>query len=173
MQQPRSFTDQTTIIPCSKVVWFKGRGHRVVGASFVDGNIGLWDLETSSSLLRPTPQTLLPYMFFRAHQTVNHTFLDLPLSHDKDGYPTCVVTASTDRNLYAWDITSGDGVVVRELRKFFATDVKFYHRYQAHVGVCFDDSSLISNTRSILVDFRQPDCHTACVATLSQNSTMW
>lgn len=173
LQRPKGKIEEDVMIPCSKVVWFKCRRHRVVGASFVDGYVGLWDLETTSCLLRPTSHTFLPYKLFRAHQPVNQTFLDLPVTCDADGYPTCIATTSTDRNIYVWDLTSSDAIVVRELRKFFSTDVKFFHRFQAHVGVSFDDSSLISNTRSIMLDLRQQDTHTACNPIVTQNSTMW
>ena len=134
-----------------QVVWFRGRQHRVIAATFTDGYVGLWDIETTSSLLRDEKScSIYPYRFFRTHLRNSQTFLDLSSEADGEGFPLHLFTGSTDRVVTSWDLgsasTLGD-VPVRECRKHFVTDVTWLDHFPGNVSISHDDSCLQSNTR--------------------------
>jgi WD40 repeat protein len=146
--------DDGHIYPCVKVAWFRGRRHRAVAASFADGNVALWDLETGSSLLRDEQtNSLYPYKFFRTHLRYNQTFLDLSTDSDADGFPVSLLTGSSDRMVFSWDLGSTDDVPVRELRRFCVTDVAWLNHYPGNASISHDDSFMLTNTRYQLVYF--------------------
>lgn len=143
--------DEDRLNPTVKVAWFRGRGHRVIAASFADGHVGLWDLDTTSSLLRDEEtRTIYPYRFFRAHCRNNQTFLDLSTESDESGFPLYLATGSTDRMFTSWDLGSSVSVgeiPVRECRRMFITDVAWLNHFPGNATVSHDDSCLQTNTR--------------------------
>lgn len=140
--------DYADVHPCVKVVWFRGHRHRVVAASYADGNVALWDLETTSGLLRDDEtNSIYPYKFFRTHLRNNLTYLDFSAESDADGFPVHLVTGSTDRMLATWDLTSPDDVPVREFRRFYVTDVAWMSHYPGNTSSSYDDSCLMNSTR--------------------------
>jgi len=137
---------------CVKVVWFRGRRHRTIAATFSDGHVALWDLDTTSSLLRDDEnRSIFPYRFFRAHLRNNQTFLDLSSEADENGFPLHLVTGSTDRMFTSWDLAGVGDVPVRESRRLLITDVAWLDHFPGNVIISHDDSCLQSNTRYVFV----------------------
>ena len=113
---------------CLSLSWFRGVGHRVIGAAYSDGNISIWDIQTKSPLLKIKGNAHLgavvyPYMYFRAHLTgvkisldfgtesLNDTFQSLETSetsNNEDRYfPRYLATGSSDRVFAVWDLSDG------------------------------------------------------------------
>lgn len=53
---------------CLSLSWFRGEGHRVLGAGFSDGSVALWNLK-GSGLLLCGETDLFPYCHIRAHSS--------------------------------------------------------------------------------------------------------
>ena len=113
---------------CLSLSWYKGKGHRVLGGAYADGNIALWDIQTKSILLKSQCNTtagtiIYPYMFFRAHLTGVKISLDFgteslgdalemqcisPNATNEDCfYPRYLVSGSSDRVFAVWDLSDG------------------------------------------------------------------
>ena len=115
----------------------------------LDGYVGLWDLNTTSSLLLDETNSIFPYKYFRVHLRNNPTFVDLSTESDPDGFPLHLITGSTDRMFTTWDLGSSDDFPIRDYRRMFITDVLWLSHYAANASVSHDDSCLQSNTRFV------------------------
>ncbi|KAJ4444801.1 hypothetical protein ANN_06598 [Periplaneta americana] len=65
---------------CTRLSWYKGKGHRIIAGAFTNGMVALWDLASESPLLcKKTGKsyTMYPYHCFQAHIGVVSDMIDL------------------------------------------------------------------------------------------------
>lgn len=83
--------------------WLPQKPHNIIAIGFYDGNVGLWDLNTKSSLLRVREpdgcMSLLPYQCLVAHDNAVRALAFCPASRN------LLVTAGDDRLVKTWDLT--------------------------------------------------------------------
>lgn len=53
---------------CTRVAWQRVKPHNILAASFTNGFVGVWNLDTTSPLLKQD-DSLLPFQVFQAHHT--------------------------------------------------------------------------------------------------------
>uniref|UniRef100_A0A1B6EAV2 C2H2-type domain-containing protein n=1 Tax=Clastoptera arizonana TaxID=38151 RepID=A0A1B6EAV2_9HEMI len=87
---------------CMRVEWHKIFSSRVIAAGFSNGMVAVWDLNTSSSLLR-SDDTLYPYCIFQAH---NSAVTGISFGPGEEVRYMC--TSSHDRTIKFWDLQNTD-----------------------------------------------------------------
>ncbi|KAM7395967.1 hypothetical protein PAMA_007308 [Pampus argenteus] len=82
--------------------WLPEKPHNIMAIGFYDGVVGLWDLNTTSALLRVRESdrslSLLPYRCFLAHDQAVRALAFCPASR------YLLVTAGEDRFVKTWDL---------------------------------------------------------------------
>jgi hypothetical protein len=159
---------------CLKISWYRGICHRVIAASFIDGYVALWDLESRSPLLRSDPGCLMPIYYFRAHSRQHRTALTL--SEDSNEiWPKSLVTGSTDRKVIVWDLTNSSGpTIVKKSTSLAVSDLTWMSHYKPHtVTAIFDDGYFLKNTRATMLDLEELSNKSGKYRFLLYNSTAW
>jgi WD40 repeat protein len=161
-------------IECLKLSWYRGKGHRVLAASFADGYVALWDLDSQSPLLRSDPGCLMPIHYFRAHSRHHRT--TLTLSEDSNEiWPKRLVTGSTDRKVIVWDLTRFSGPnIVKESTSLAIQDLTWMSHYEPEtVTAIYDDIYLWNNTRATMLDLEELSNTRGKYTFLLHNSVAW
>ncbi|XP_024082995.1 uncharacterized protein LOC106673592 [Cimex lectularius] len=82
---------------CTRISWSKVKPHRTIAGGFVNGYIALWDLLSTSSLLR-RGKILYPFKVFQAHYSIITGLMFSPMSD------THLVSCAHDKFLKYWDL---------------------------------------------------------------------
>ncbi|CAH0392974.1 unnamed protein product [Bemisia tabaci] len=84
---------------CTRVAWQRVKPHNILAASFTNGFVGVWNLDTTSPLLKQD-DSLLPFQVFQAHHTAITGLQFGVLENNR-----YLVTCGTDRvGICLWDL---------------------------------------------------------------------
>jgi WD40 repeat protein len=148
---------------CLKVCWYRGRGHRVIAASFSNGSVALWDLQQPEDSLQRDGDVLFPYTTINAHFS-SVTGLDLG---DKScvgdtEFPAKLATGSSDRFCHIWDLDSRTSTTLpsQSIKKGHVSDVSFVKHSPGggHAAISFDDVFLQSHTQTVVFESGDDGC---------------
>ncbi|CAB4054959.1 GTF3C2 [Lepeophtheirus salmonis] len=130
---------------CLKIAWYNGKEHRVIGAAYSEGKIALYDLLTSSILLK-RGSVIHPYKVLHVHTSCVNA-LDLL---GNDVFPRYCATGSFDRHFNVWDLNEPSFPILNG-KKGLITDLHFFRSFSdGHISISHDDVYLQSHTQTIL-----------------------
>ena len=86
---------------CLALSWYRGPGHNHIAASFSSGLVSIWDLSTTSPLLRREGRVVLPWQTWLAHAG---SVISLCLYPGVEDSPRYLVTGGSDRFYRMWDL---------------------------------------------------------------------
>ncbi|XP_068243490.1 uncharacterized protein [Palaemon carinicauda] len=163
--RPSSLTNGNA--QCLKVDWFRGKGHRYIAGAYSTGYVCIWDVCTSSPLLRSTDHegdVLYPINTFLAHNGVCSTVSFCPTTYGRN-----LLSGGNDRTYKFWDLENTN-MPLSIIRKGLVTDSYWI----SHWGGCFisfDDVYGLSNTNTCFKENGFYGIHSRNV--LSSNSPVW
>jgi general transcription factor 3C polypeptide 2 len=146
--------------------WHRGPGHRHLAACFASGLVAVWDLATTSRLLRPSPAALLPHHAWAAH---TGSATGVSLRPDQEELPRYLVTGGSDRHYRCWDLRD-TSVPIQEVKRGLVTGVSWLPGWAA-ASVCYDEVYLQSHTQTLLAEMGCSS--TGSQPIISQNSGVW
>ncbi|XP_064086295.1 uncharacterized protein LOC135201378 [Macrobrachium nipponense] len=152
---------------CLKVDWFRGKGHRYIAGAYSAGFVCIWDVHTSSPILRVTDSIgdiLYPVNSFLAHNGVCSTVSFCPTTQGRN-----LLSGGNDRTYKFWDLENTN-MPLSMIRKGLVTDSCWI----SHWGGCFvafDDVYGLSNTNTCFKENGFYGIHSRNV--LSSNSPVW
>ena len=114
--------------------WYRGPGHNHIAASFSSGLVSIWDLSTTSPLLRREGRVVLPWQTWLAHAG---SVTSLCLYPGVEDSPMYLVTGGSDRFYRMWDLR-GAMVPVQECQRGLVTGVGWLPGWNA-ACVAYDD----------------------------------
>ncbi|XP_075210737.1 uncharacterized protein LOC142318092 [Lycorma delicatula] len=120
---------------CTRIAWSKTCPFNILACGYSDGLIALFDLTSSSPLLR-NDTTLYPFHMFQAHCKAITGLNFLP----KEGN-NYILTASSDRDIKFWNLsdTSGPVSISQLYRMITVTDVVWLNHWLCAASI-YDDA---------------------------------
>ncbi|KAL3892431.1 hypothetical protein ACJMK2_004639 [Sinanodonta woodiana] len=124
-------------LTCSSLAWQSANDHQYMMGGFSDGTVRIWDLCTSSIMLR-TKQELFPFRSFHAHSRVVR---GCDWSKMSDNY---FVTASDDRLLKFWCLDNTEYPIYKDKYSPF-NEVEWPLLYPGALSASDDAMTMTSN----------------------------
>ncbi|XP_021918407.1 uncharacterized protein LOC110829207 isoform X4 [Zootermopsis nevadensis] len=152
---------------CTRLSWYKGKGHRIIAGSFTNGMVAVWDMSTESPLLiKRTGKscTMYPYHSFQAHIGVVSAIALIP--QDDGRY---LMTGSFDRSTKYWDLEDTSAPITVKKRGSVTDGVWLTHWVSAVNS--FDDSYSLGHANGTLNPVR--NFGFTSYPLLAQNSVAW
>ena len=172
---------------CLRLSWYRGIDHRVLAGAFMvrtkqnkkfvktkcydffyqlqDGSIALWDLMTTSPLLK-CDNEIYPKDLIKSHLRSEVVVVSLS-ENSEDSWPEYMMTGASDRNLHLWKLSGPQGpVIIKDVIANAVTDITWFSHYTGAYGVAFDDVH-VQITNSYAYDVPSMESHTI----LAHNST--
>ena len=148
---------------CLGLAWHRGAGHRHLAAGYSSGLVAVWDLATTSSLLRTSPTTLLPHLTWAAHCG---SVTGVSFRPDAAERPRFLVSGGSDRHYRFWDLQD-PGAPVQEVKRGLVTAVEWLPGWAA-ATVAYDDVYLQAHTQTLVAEASYSA--TRCQPVVAQNS---
>ena len=149
---------------CLAVSWYRGPGHNHIAACFSSGLVSIWDLSTTSLLLREG-STILPQQTWLAH---SGSVTSVSLCPGEEEHPKYLVTGGSDRSYRFWDLRNTT-VPIQEMKRGLVTGVRWIPDWSG-ASVCFDDVYLQGHTQTILTEAGLHSTRT--IPIIAQNSSV-
>jgi hypothetical protein len=131
---------------CLSLSWYRGPGHNHIAASFSSGLVTMWDMATTSTLLREG-STFLPRQTWLAH---TGSVTGLSLCPGEEEVPRYLVTGGSDRCYRFWDLRD-TGVALQEVKRGLVSGVRWLAGCSA-ASVSYDDVYLQGHTQTIITE---------------------
>ncbi|PNF19015.1 hypothetical protein B7P43_G12399 [Cryptotermes secundus] len=152
---------------CTRLSWYKGKGHRIIAGSFTNGMVAVWDISTESPLLsKRTGKSYIiyPYHCFQAHIGVVSAIALSP--HGGGRY---MMTGSFDRTTKHWDLENTSAPITVNKRGSVTDGVWLTHWVSAVNSL--DDSYSLGHANGTLNPVRRFGF--SSYPLLPQNSVAW
>ena len=152
---------------CLQIDWFRGKGHSYIAGAYSTGFVSVWDLNTSSPLLRitkPEGSVLYPIKCFLAHNGVCSSVAFCPTTGGRN-----LLSGGNDRTYKFWDLENTN-MPLNICRKGLVTGATWLPHW-AGGFVTFDDVFSLGNTHTCFKENGYYGLHSRNV--LSSNSPVW
>ncbi|XP_028408140.1 uncharacterized protein LOC114530729 isoform X2 [Dendronephthya gigantea] len=129
-----------------KLSWQPIYGHKKIIASYTDGTVAVWDLETKNPVLKSTSEDglterVFPISHFQAHDSVIRSLAWCPSE------PNYIATGGYDRLIKIWDLRHHSQPVL-----CFAKALSYHLTWPMHLGILLyntDSMNRVKGTRCL------------------------